>query len=92
MPAALVVQGDYLAVGEIKGRVAVFDKAGEVVAQFGANDTEDETGINQTEPDKWRLGIVTAPRGIVFDAAGNLYVTEYNIIGRMHKFLKTVAK
>lgn len=91
-PAALVVQGDYLAVGEILGRVTVFDKAGKVAAQFAANDKEDETGTNKTEPEKWRPGIVTAPHGIDFDAAGNLYVTEYSIFGRVHKFVKTEAK
>ncbi len=92
MPAALVVQGDYLAVGEIKGRVTVFDKAGNIAAQFGANENADEVGTNKTEPEKWRAGVVTAPHGIDFDAAGNLYVTEYSIFGRVHKFLKTVAE
>jgi len=91
-PAALVVQGDYLAVGEILGRVTVFDKAGNIVAQFGANEKEDETGTNKTGPEKWRPGVVTAPHGIDFDAAGNLYVTEYSIFGRVHKFLKTKAE
>jgi len=91
-PAALVVQGDYLAVGEILGRVTVLDKSGKIVAQFGANEKADETGTNKTEPEKWRPGIVTAPHGIDFDAAGNLYVTEYSIFGRVHKFLKTAAE
>lgn len=33
LPAAAVVQGDYLAVGELKGRVTVFDKENKVVAR-----------------------------------------------------------
>ncbi len=85
-PAAITVQGDYALIGEIKGRVTILDKAGKVAAQFGANDHADETGKNSTAPDLWRSGVVTAPHGVAFDAKGNVYVAEYNIYGRVHRF------
>jgi hypothetical protein len=85
-PAAIAVQGDLALIGEIKGRVTILDKAGAVVAQFGANDHADETGTNRTEPDKWRTGFVTAPHGVAFDAQGNVFVAEYNVFGRVHRF------
>ena len=85
-PAAVAVQGDLALIGEIKGRVTILDKAGKVVAQFGANDHADETGTAKTEPDKWRTGVVTAPHGVAFDAKGNVFVAEYNIFGRVHRF------
>ena len=85
-PAAVAVQGDLALIGEIKGRVTLLDKAGKVVAQFGANDHADETGTNKTEPDKWRTGVVTAPHGVAFDGKGNVFVSEYNIFGRVHRF------
>ena len=87
-PAAVAVQGDLALIGEIKGRVTILDKAGKAVAQFGANDHADETGTAKTEPDKWRTGVVTAPHGVAFDAKGNVYVAEYNIYGRVHRFNK----
>lgn len=86
MPAAVAVQGDVAVIGEIKGRITILDKAGKIVAQFGANDRADETGTNKTEPDKWRSGFVTAPHGVTFDANGNVYVAEYNLYGRVHRF------
>ena len=87
-PAAVAVQGDFAVIGEIKGRVTILDKEGKVAAQFGANDHADETGKATTEPDKWRTGFVTAPHGVAFDAKGNVYVSEYNIYGRVHRFNK----
>lgn len=85
-PAAVAVHGDYAAVGEIAGRITLLDKAGKVAAQFGANDHADEVANNKTEPDKWRVGATTAPHGVAFDAKGNVFVSEYNIYGRIHRF------
>lgn len=86
LPAAVAVHGDLAVIGEIKGRVTMLDKSGKIVAQFGTNDRADEVGTNKTEPDKWRPGFVTAPHGVAFDAKGNVFVSEYNMFGRIHRF------
>jgi hypothetical protein len=87
LPAAVAIHGDYAAIGELKGRVTVLDKAGQVVAQFAADtDPADQVGSNRTEPSRWRPGIVTAPHGIAFNADGDIFVSEYNIYGRVHRF------
>ncbi len=85
-PAAITVQGDYALVGEIRGEVSVLDKAGKVVARLGLNTTKGETGNNSLEPAKWRPGFVTAPHGVAFNAAGDIFVSEYNKFGRVHRF------
>jgi hypothetical protein len=85
-PAAVAIQGDYAAIAEIAGRITLLDKAGKVAATFGTNDHPDEVANNKTEPDKWRPGIVTAPHGIAFNDHGDLFVSEYNIYGRVHRF------
>ncbi len=87
-PAAIAVQGDYALVGEIRGAVSVLDKDGKLVARLGLNDTKGETGNNSLEPAKWRPGFVTAPHGVAFNAAGDIFVSEYNRFGRVHRFNK----
>jgi hypothetical protein len=86
LPAAVVIHGDHAVIGEIKGQVTVLDKAGQVVARFGTNTAADEVGTNKTEPDKWRPGIVTAPHGVACNEHGDVFVSEYNIYGRVHRF------
>ena len=85
-PAAVAIHGDHAVVGEIEGRITLLDKAGKVAAQFGANDHADETANNKTEPDKWRTGFVTAPHGVACNERGDVFVAEYNIYGRVHRF------
>lgn len=85
-PAAITVQGDYALVGEIRGAVSVLDKEGKLVARLGLNETKGETGNNSLEPAKWRPGFVTAPHGVAFNAAGDIFVSEYNKFGRVHRW------
>lgn len=87
-PATVAVQGDYAAIGEIAGQVTILDKAGKVVTTFGTNSTTEETANNKTEPTKWRPGFVTAPHGVAFAANGDVYVSEYSLFGRVHRFTR----
>lgn len=91
MPAAAVVQGDLLAVGEIKGRVTIFDKENRVVARLGENPNPQEVGTNKIEPAQWKPGVVNAPHGVAFNAAGDLFVSEYSVHGRVLKFARAKA-
>ena len=85
LPAAVVIYKDYAAVGELKGRVTILDKAGKIVAQLGEN-TEPGVGGNNIKPDKWRTGVVISPHGVAFNEKGDLFVSEYSIFGRVHRF------
>lgn len=87
-PAAITVQGDYALVGEIRGAVSVLDKEGKLVARLGLNTAPGETGNNNLEPAKWRPGFVTAPHGVAFNTAGDIFVSEYNKFGRVHRWNK----
>lgn len=87
-PAAITVQGDYALVGEIGGAVSVLDKEGKQVARLGLNTEKAEVKNNQTKPEVWRTGFVTAPHGVAFNAAGDVFVAEYNVFGRVHRFNK----
>jgi hypothetical protein len=85
-PAAIAVQGDYAAVGQIGGGVTLLDKNGDVVKKLGHNDRPKEVKNKNTPPAVWRPGFVTAPHGIDFNEAGDLFVAEYSIFGRIHRF------
>jgi hypothetical protein len=85
LPAAIVVSGDYAIVGELKGQVSVLDKAGKIVSTFGTN-TEAGAGTNQLKPGQWRAGIFTAPHGVAVNGHGDLFVSEFNLYGRVLRF------
>ena len=85
LPAAVVMSGDYAIIGELRGQVSILDKAGQVVARLGTN-TETGVGTNQVKPDQWRPGIVVAPHGVAVNARGDLFVSEFNSFGRVHRF------
>ncbi len=85
-PAAVAVHGDLAAIAEIEGRVSLLDKEGNTVLQLGANDVKAQTATNKVKPADWRTGILTAPHGLDFDSHGNLFVTEYNVYGRVVRY------
>jgi hypothetical protein len=85
LPAALVIDGDNVIIGELQGRVTILDKAGDVVAHVGTN-TDEGIGSNRMPSEQWRTGFVVAPHGVAVDADGSLYVAEFSTFGRVHKF------
>jgi len=85
LPAAVVMHGEYAAIGELNGRVTILDKSGNVVTRLGAN-TEPGVGNNQIKPEQWRPGIVISPHGVAFNDKGDLFVSEYSLYGRVHRF------
>ena len=85
LPAAVAISGDYAVIGELRGQVTILDKAGQVVARLGTN-TEPGVGGNQIKPELWRPGIVTAPHGVAINEHGDLFVSEFNVFGRVHRF------
>ena len=85
-PAAVAVYGPWAAVAEIEGRVSLLDKDGKTVKTLGENTVKEQTATNKVPPADWRTGILTAPHGIDFDQAGNIYVTEFNTFGRVVRY------
>ena len=86
LPAGAHIHKDLLLVGELKGSVSVVDKAGKVIATLGVNSDPQQAGRNGVAPSLWKEGIVTAPHGITSNAAGDIFVAEWNAHGRVHRF------
>jgi hypothetical protein len=91
-PSSLALRGDYLAVGELAGgRINLLDKEGKVVTQLGINAVAENVGVNTVPPERWQPGQVTAPHGLTFTPQGDLLAAEFNLFGRVHRFvLKTL--
>ena len=64
----------------------LYDKSGKVAAHLGHNTKPGETATNRLPPAKWRPGYFSAPHGVAFNAAGDLFVAEYTVFGRIHRF------
>ena len=90
-PCAFSFHGDYVAVAELQGRVAIVDKAGKVVSTLGDNPDQKQWAAFKLEPEHWKDGIFIAPHGLTFDKDGNLFVQDWNFAGRFTK-LKRVGK
>ena len=65
--------------------MTILDKEGKVVTQLGEY-TGPGVGGNQVKPENWTTGIVISPHGVAFDDKGDLYVAEYSVFGRVHRF------
>lgn len=91
-PCSISFSGDYAAIAELEGRVIVTDKAGKIVATLGDNPDQAQWAKFKLEPEHWRDGIFIAPHGIAFDAAGNLFVQDWNFAGRFTKLKRVTAK
>jgi hypothetical protein len=87
-PSSADFHGDLVCIAEIAGSVTVLDKAGKVVATLGANDVKGESNTPKVEPKDWRTGVVTSPHGIAFDNDGNILETEWNVFGRVLRWLR----
>ena len=87
-PSSASFHGGLVCIAEIAGRVSVWDKAGNQVAELGVTDTTGQTNTPKVEPKDWREGIVTSPHGITFDNQGNILETEWNVFGRVLRWNK----
>ena len=85
LPAAVVISGDHAIVGELTGRVTILDKSGNAVARIGAN-SEPGVGTNKLPPEQWRTGFFLSPHGVAVNQRGDLFVSEFNAFGRVHRF------
>lgn len=89
MPAAVHIRGEYAIFPELKGRVTVLDKSGNIVAQVGDNPNESQRANYGLEPEHWKDGICNSPHGASMDKDGNLIVSEWSKFGHLHKFVKS---
>jgi len=88
MPTSAAVQGDYVAVPDLHGRLFILNKENVICAVLGYN-PDPETRMNFNVPqEKWIEGIFNGTHGSAWDKDGNLYVQDWNVAGRIMKLVR----
>jgi len=88
MPTSAAVQGDFVSVPDLHGRVIILDKSNTIMAVLGHN-ADPATRVNHNVPqDKWIEGIFNGTHGSYWDKDGNLYVQDWNVSGRIMKLVR----
>lgn len=88
MPTSVSVQGDYVSVPDLHGRLVILDKSNTIMAVLGHN-ADPATRVNHNVPqEKWIEGVFNGTHGSCWDKDGNLYVQDWNVSGRIMKLVR----
>jgi len=87
-PCAVSILGNVCAVAELEARVTIINKAGTPIAFLGDNPDPKQWAKFPVAPADMTPNLFTAPHGLSFDKDGNLYVEDWNQIGRITKLKK----
>ncbi len=88
MPTSASVQGDYVSVPDLNGRVVILDKTNTIMAVLGHN-PDPAKGTNYGIPqEQWVEGVFSGTHGSYWDKDGNLYVQDWNVSGRLMKLVR----
>ena len=88
MPTSVAVQGDYVSVPDLHGRLVILDKSNTIIAVLGHN-ADPGTRVNFNVPqEQWIEGIFNGTHGSYWDKDGNLYVQDWNVSGRIMKLMR----
>ena len=88
MPTSAAVQGDYVSVPDLHGRLVILDKSNTIIAVLGHNpDPAKRVNFNVPQ-DQWIEGIFSGTHGSYWDKDGNLYVQDWNVSGRIMKLVR----
>ena len=88
MPTSVAVQGDYVSVPDLQGRVVILNKNNTIMAVLGHNPDPKKGGAHGVPQDQWIEGIFSGTHGSYWDKDGNLYVQDWNVSGRLMKLVR----
>ncbi len=88
MPTSAAVQGDYVSVPDLHGRLVILDKSNTIIAVLGHNSDPDKRVNFNVPQEQWIEGIFSGTHGSYWDQDGNLYVQDWNVSGRIMKLVR----
>lgn len=88
MPTSVAIQGEYVSVPDLHGRLVILDGSNTIIAVLGHN-SDPKTRVNFNVPqEQWIEGIFSGTHGSYWDKDGNLYVQDWNVSGRIMKLVR----
>ena len=90
-PCQISLQGDYAVVSELEGRVTVLDRDNVPVAFLGDNPQKAQWANYDLDPASIAAATFSAAHGCFVDRDANIYVSDWNHIGRVTKLLRQHA-
>ncbi len=87
MPTSVAIQGEYVSVPSLDGRLYILDKNNSVVSVLGYK-AEPGVSLYKVQQEDWVEGIFSGTHGSYWDKDGNLYVQDWNIDGRIMKLVR----
>ncbi len=88
MPTSVAIQGDYVSVPDLQGRLVILDKSNTIIAVLGCNPDPGKRGNFKVPQSEWIEGIFSGTHGSYWDAHGNLYIQDWNMSGRLMKLVR----
>jgi hypothetical protein len=88
MPTSVAIQGDYVSVPDLHGRLVILDRSNTIMAVLGHNPDPDKRRNYEVKQEDWIEGVFSGTHGSYWDAKGNLYVQDWNIDGRIMKLVQ----
>lgn len=88
MPTSAAVQGEYVSVPDLKGKLTIIGKDNKIVAILGENPDPKKGGSFNIPQDQWVEGVFSGTHGSYWDKDGNLYVQDWNTAGRIMKLVR----
>jgi len=84
-PCSIQQHDGYLVVPDLAGRVTILGPDDELVEHLGDQPDEAKRARNDVPRAEWQDGVFLAPHSAHWDREGNLYVMDWNFLGRVNK-------
>jgi DNA-binding beta-propeller fold protein YncE len=88
MPTAVAVQGDFVSVPDLHGRLVILDKNNTIISVLGNNPDPAKGASFNIPQEQWVEGVFSGTHGSYWDKDGNLYVQDWNVSGRLMKLVR----
>jgi hypothetical protein len=87
-PCQVSFHGDFAVVSELEGRVTILDRDNVPVAFLGDNPHKTQWANYQLQPNEIAPALFSAAHGCHIDRDANVYVSDWNQIGRVTKLIR----